>query len=106
MLTAEIWLATIERVKAERVEAFEGETTKNANLALALKCRPTSCSRASFKAHQGIDTGRLLLSPPALGKISGKWVMPLSRRITTPDGSFGGLAVISTGTCASSATAS
>ena len=37
VLIAGIWLATIERVQAERVEAVESETTKNANLALAVE---------------------------------------------------------------------
>ncbi len=54
-----------------------------------------AADREMFKVHQRGDTGRLLLSPPVLGRISGKWVMPLSRRINKPDGSFGGLAVIS-----------
>ena len=158
VLIAGIWLATIERVRAERVEAFESETTKNANLVLAVEVQANqlfkgidqfllliksqhersgprvplsqlvapaftgavavtligvvdehgdvvealseyqatnAADREMFKVHQPVDTGHLLLSPPVLGRISGKWVMPLSRRINKPDGSFGGLAVIS-----------
>jgi len=51
--------------------------------------------REFFKAHQQIDTNRLLISAPVLGRVSGRWAITLTRRINKPDGSFGGLAAIS-----------
>ncbi len=51
--------------------------------------------RALFRTHRQGDSGAMLLSAPLLGPISGRWVIPLSRRINRPDGTFGGLVVIS-----------
>ncbi len=43
----------------------------------------------SLRDHPGAG---LVLSKPIISKISGKWVMSCARRITLPDGSFGGMA--------------
>lgn len=52
--------------------------------------------REFFRVHQlrrGQDT--FFISVPVLGKISNTWQIPMSRRIIRPDGSFGGVIVLS-----------
>jgi PAS domain S-box-containing protein len=51
--------------------------------------------REFFVTHRASDTGKLLISPPVLGRVSGRWAITLTRRINKPDGSFGGVAAIS-----------
>ena len=51
--------------------------------------------REYFKVHQQADSGKLFISRPLLGSTSVNWSIHLSRRINRPDGSFGGIAVIS-----------
>ena len=46
-----------------------------------------------FRAHQSHDTGELLISDPVQEPVSGKWLIPLSRRINRKDGSFDGIAL-------------
>jgi len=69
--------------QGEVVEAITAYTADNA------------ADRAMFRVHRQADSGAMLLSAPVLGRLSGRWVIPLSRRINRPDGTFGGLVVIS-----------
>ena len=54
---------------------------------------PDFAGQEYFKVHQQRSDLGLFISRPFRGRISGKWVVALSRRLLAPDGSFGGVVV-------------
>jgi diguanylate cyclase (GGDEF)-like protein/PAS domain S-box-containing protein len=54
-----------------------------------------TADREYFKAHRRQDDGKMFISKPVVGRVSGKWSVLMTRRINKADGTFGGVAVIS-----------
>jgi PAS domain S-box-containing protein len=61
-------------------------------IASARQSRPINLTdRAFFEEHQRSDSKALRIGEPVLGRASGRWAIPLTRRFNKPDGSFGGV---------------
>ncbi len=54
---------------------------------------PNYADREYFKTHQQRSDLGLFISRPFRSRVSGKWVVTLSRRLLAPDGGFGGVVV-------------
>jgi diguanylate cyclase (GGDEF)-like protein len=62
---------------------------------LPLSSTPTSIrDREHFRTHIDSDRDELFISPPVMGRVSGKWSIHLSRRISDADGAFAGIITI------------
>jgi two-component sensor histidine kinase/PAS domain-containing protein len=53
--------------------------------------RGNFADREYFKHHSSNSADELLVGKPIIGKLTGKWLVSLTRRITNADGSFGGV---------------
>ena len=80
-------------MSAERWVTFIGVTDERGDLVEATReFAVTDFSEGeSFKTHQRRDSNALLILPPVLGRVSGRWAITLTRRRNKPDGSFGGV---------------
>jgi signal transduction histidine kinase len=56
--------------------------------------RANLSDRENFQAHLARDSGQLIIDRPRIGRVAKKWVIPISRRINKPDGSFAGIVVV------------
>lgn len=76
---------------------FIGVTDEKGDVVESLReFTPTNIvDREFFRKHRQSDSGKLLISGPVLGRVSGRWAITLTRRINKKDGSFGGIAAIS-----------
>jgi len=54
-----------------------------------------SSDRAYFKQHATEATDQLLIGVPIIGRLSGQWVISLTRRVERPGGGFGGVLLAS-----------
>lgn len=57
--------------------------------------RVNYADREHFKAHLLRNADELYISRPVLGRVSHTWQVPMTRRIDKPDGTFGGVVVLS-----------
>jgi signal transduction histidine kinase/CheY-like chemotaxis protein len=51
--------------------------------------------REQVRVQKNATEDRMFISKPVLGRISGKWTINATRRITTPDGHYAGVVVVS-----------
>lgn len=57
--------------------------------------RVSYADREFFRIQRDNEQDALFVSRPVLGRVTGRWQIPMSLRITRPDGRFGGVVVMS-----------
>ncbi len=92
---AQNWQKTLYADLAFQVSAVDADgKLLFSNLAPA-KERVDLSDREHIRVHQRSAEDRLFISQPVLGRVSGRWSIQFTRRIHAPDGSFGGVMVLS-----------
>ena len=51
--------------------------------------------REHFRVHVAADTGAMYIGQPVLSRVSGRWSIPMTRRLNHAEGSFAGTMVVS-----------
>ncbi|WP_162241766.1 sensor domain-containing diguanylate cyclase [Pseudorhodoferax sp. Leaf267] len=80
-----------------RTEQLKGLFVYDATGAWVATSEPTwpaganNADRPYFKHHKDNQSGLVLLGPPIVSRSSGRWVLPLSRRLNDRDGAFAGV---------------
>lgn len=78
-----LWQGTDPEIVAVRIADASGN--------LVDQPRPvTIADRPDFRLHQGSPNPGSLIAGPVVGRITGDWVIIMSRRLNTPDGRFAG----------------
>jgi len=72
---------------------FSGNGDWVANSLRSLPKDANNADRAYFIHHRDHPGSELHIGRPLKSRVSGEWVLPLSRRISRPDGSFAGVAL-------------
>ena len=73
-------------------ENGDGFTTANGSAVTPVR-RVNVADREHFRVHQNRDSGKLFIGKPVLGRVTGKLVVPVSRRINKANGAFGGVVI-------------
>lgn len=71
-----------------------GVSNERGDMLASSQLRPVAINigdREYFKTHIPRDYGGLFFSKPVQSRITGDWTFPMSRRISKPDGGFGGI---------------
>jgi len=66
-----------------KTTAYTGKSTRSLNVA----------DREHFRVHIEHDTGKVFVGKPVRGRVTDRWVIPVTRRINNADGTFGGVAM-------------
>jgi diguanylate cyclase (GGDEF)-like protein/PAS domain S-box-containing protein len=66
-----------------KTTAYTGKSVRSLNLA----------DREHFRVHIERDSGKVHVGKPVTGRVTGQWVIPVTRRINNADGTFGGVAM-------------
>ena len=80
-----VQLAFIDEFGMMRASTAEGGAARTVDLS----------DRAHFRVHLANADDSLFISEPMIGRVSGKWSVQLTRRVTKDDGAFGGVIVAS-----------
>jgi diguanylate cyclase (GGDEF)-like protein len=77
----------------EMISIYDASGTRTLASALDPVHRDNAAMRPFFQHHHKIADKRLFIGAPYLNRIGGAWLLPISRRLDNPDGSFAGVAV-------------
>ena len=75
---------------------FVGMADERGDVKVGVPHMPSAnfADRDYFKFHKLQDQDKLFVGKPVLGRVSGRWTVPMTRRINKPDGSFGGVVML------------
>ena len=94
-MTARVSLAVMGRVQRSRPSSFLVVSSTDEQGKVVNSSRPDLVGRADenseyFRYFQSTQAGGVYFAKPFREKSDGRWVFPVSRKLSKPDGSFGG----------------